>query len=182
MSTPLLAEQEAGFDIPVELHLLDKSKRVVAARLRQASHAWFELSCAERVEQGQRVALAHEGRRVEVEVSFAAQQQATALYTLAVKVIENDPVEGRSELRLPIDLPATLRVSGDSAQLSVQVVDMSTSGMGIESRVMLPVGAKVCINLEQGLAFGEIRFCREKGEGVYLAGFRIEEYIGRETP
>ena len=182
MPTPSAAEPEAGFDIPVELHLLDQSDRVFAARLRQASHAWFELSCAERVEQGQRLAIAHEGRRVEVEVSFAAQQQATALYTLAVKVIENARVEGRSELRLPINLAATLRVAGDSEQLNVRVVDMSTSGMGIESAVMLPPGVKVCINLEQGLAFGEIRFCREKSSGVYVAGFALEEHIGQETP
>jgi hypothetical protein len=57
---------------------------------------------------------------------------------------------------------------------------MSASGMGIEVDVSLMRGAKVCINLEQGLAFGEIRFCQAKPSGVYFAGFLLEEYIGQE--
>jgi hypothetical protein len=181
VSTTLVAEPQAGFDIPVQLHLLDKSKRVVAARLRQASHAWFELSCAERIEQGQRLTLSHERGRLEVEVTFAAQQ-STDRYTLAVKVIEDEPSEIRCELRLPMNLPATLRVAGESTQLQARIVDMSPSGMGIEVATMVPSGAKVCINLEQGLAFGEIRFCRQKSPGVFLTGFALQEYIGQETP
>jgi hypothetical protein len=183
VSTPLfteaVADTVAGFDIPVELHLLDNANRIVEARISRVSPSLFNLTCSEDLKEGQRLALSHEGRRIEVAVSSVAQD-AAGVYLLAVRVVNDEDGEVRSELRLPTDLAAILRVAGETEQIATRVVDMSASGMGIEVPVSLARGAKVCINLEQGLAFGEIRFCREKSAGVYFAGFLLEEYIGRE--
>ena len=174
-------ETHVGFDIPVELHLLDKTNTIVAARIRRVSHSLFELSCSEQLRKGQRLALSHEGKRLEVEV-YSAEQSAASCYSLSVKVVAEQLGEVRSELRLPTDLPAVLRGAGATAEMAVRIVDMSPSGMGIEVPAALPRGAKVCVNLEQGLAFGEIRFCRQKGPGLFSVGFLLEEYICQEEP
>jgi hypothetical protein len=173
-------EIQAGFDIPVELQILDRTNRVVAARIRRVSQSFFELSCSESLPERQRLALSHEGRRIVVEVSSAAPQ-ANGDCLLTVKVVIDQPGDVRSELRLPTDLPAALRVAGETEQIDVRIVDMSPSGMGIEMTEALPPGAKVCVNLAQGLAFGDIRFCRQTGQGIYLAGFSLKEYIGQES-
>jgi hypothetical protein len=124
------------------------------------------------------LALSHEGRRIEVAVSSSLE--IGGICRLAVKVVTDEHGEVRSELRLPTDLPTVLTVAGESEQIAAKVVDMSPSGMGVELAKPIPRGVKVCINLEQGLAFGEIRFCRQKPDGLYFAGFLLEEYIGKE--
>jgi hypothetical protein len=176
--TEIVPDASAGFDIPVELHMLDLGNRVVAARIRRVSPSRFELSCSEQLQKGQRLVLSHEGRRIEVSVSSTGHS-VSGVYLLAVKVVDALG-EVRSELRLPMDLPAVVRVAGSVEQMNARVVDMSPSGMGIELSTSLRLGSKVCVNIEQGLAFGEIRFCRQKPDGVYFVGFLLEEYIGRE--
>lgn len=176
--TEIAPEAAKGFDIPVELHLLDSANKTIEARIKQVSPAVFELTCQEPVNEGQRLALSHEGRRIEVAVSSSVERAGHC--RLTVKVVTDAQGEVRSELRLPTDLPAVITVAGESEQIAAKVVDMSPSGMGVESVQPIPRGAKVCIDLEQGLAFGEIRFCRQKSAGLYFAGFLLEEYIGKE--
>jgi hypothetical protein len=77
-------------------------------------------------------------------------------------------------------LAAIVRVAGKTEEIAAKVLDMSRSGMRIEVPTALAEGAKVCVDLDQGLAFGEIRFCRRKAPDVYSAGFRLEEYICRQ--
>ena len=183
MSTIPLSETvavpQASFDIPVELHILDQANQIVAARIRHVGPSLFEISCPENLRVGQRLALSHEGRRIEVEVSSKGQSSPN-VYSLTVKVVTEELGEVRSELRLPTDLSAMVRVAGETREIPGTVVDMSPSGMGIETKVPIARGSKVCVNLDQGLAFGEIRFCREKSSGVFFSGFLLEEYIGRE--
>jgi hypothetical protein len=145
------------------------------------SPSLFELSCSEQLQKGQKLALSHEGKRLEVEVS-SAEPSAANVYILAVKVVAEHLGEVRSELRLPIDLPATLRVAGATAEIAGRIVDMSPSGMGIEVASALSRGAKVCVNLDQGLAFGEIRFCRQTRPNLFSVGFLLEEYICQNEP
>jgi len=163
----------------VELHLLGKGNEIVPARIGRVSQAMFELNCSQGLPVGQRLALSHEGRRLEVEVASATQLGAQA-YALSVRVMNEELGEVRSELRLPTDLSAKLRVAGEAKQLAVRVVDMSPSGMGIETSKAIATGAKVCVNFEQGLAFGEVRFCQQKSADLYLVGFKLEEYIGQD--
>ena len=178
-SIETITDAQEGLDIPVELHLLDQSNTLLAARIRKVSPALFELSCAEGLHEGQRLAISHEGRRLEAQVSCTAKGEANG-YLLSVRPVADEVGEVRSELRLPTDLCAKIRVSGETKEFDAKVVDMSPSGMGIELGVPLNCGAKVCVNLHQGLAFGEIRFCRPKGPSTYFAGFLLEEYIGQE--
>lgn len=170
---------QANFDIPVELHLLDQANQIVTARIRRVSPSLFEVSCSESLRVGSRLAVSHEGRRIEVEVSSNTLGSSN-LYSLTVKVVTEELGEVRSELRLPTDLSARVKVAGAIKEIPAKVVDMSPSGMGIETNVAFSRGSKVCIDLAQGLAFGEIRFCREKSSGVFFSGFLLEEYIGQD--
>ena len=176
--TELVTEAAKGFDIPVELHTLDNANNTIDARIKRVSPAMFELTCPVALKEGQRLAISHEGRRIEVVVS--SNSDAGGLCRLAVKVLTDERGEVRSELRLPTDLTAVVTVAGETEQIAARIVDMSPSGMGLELEKSIQRGVKVCINLDQGLAFGEIRFSRQKTDGVHVAGFLLEEYIGKE--
>ena len=177
MPIPSIDEFQPSFDIPVELLALDGTNRIGVAQIRRASRSSLELSCSESHEEGQRLAVLQEGRRFAIMVS-SATQQAPGAYVLAANVVTEEAGGIRAELRLPTDLAATLRVAGETEQIVVRIVDMSPSGMGLESDRALPSGADVCLSLERGLAFGQIRHCRPKA-GVYSAGFILEDYLGQ---
>ena len=152
-----------------------RANRVAAASIRRVGPCFFEVSCAEFLYEGQRLLLTHEGRRVAVDVA-AAPQLSAGVYMLTVVDDKYDGV--RADRRSPVNLPATLHIAGEAKSIKVKVTDMSPAGMGIELAKALPLGARVCVNFEKGLAFGEVRFCEQKGGDLYFIGFRLEEYIG----
>jgi len=166
---------QASFDIPVELHMPGRSNRVAAANIRRAGPSFYEVSCAESLDEGQRLILIQGARRIAVDVA-AGPQPSAGVYKLTVVDDKYDGV--RADRRAPVNLPATLHIAGEAKSIKVKVTDMSPAGMGIELAKALPLGARVCVNFEKGLAFGEVRFCQQKGADLYFMGFRLEEYIG----
>ena len=174
MSTTQLTELEPSFDIPVELHLPGQVNPVASARIRRVGHSFFEVSCAETLEQGQRLLLVQGARRIVVDVSATPQVNAD-FYTLTV--VEDQYSAVRADRRVPVDLPATVHIAGETQPIRVKVTDMSPAGFGIELSKALPLGTRVCVSLAEALAFGEVRFCREKAPDVFFVGFKLEEYI-----
>jgi hypothetical protein len=168
--TPL----EPRFDIPVELHSPGPLNRVTLASIQRAGHSFFEVSCAEPLEDGQRLLLIQGGRRIVVDVVARPGAHAD-FYKLAV--VEDKSGAARADRRVLVDLPATLHIAGETESIRVRVSDMSASGMGIELFKALPLGTRVCVSFTEGLAFGEVRFCRQKAADCFVIGFRLEEYI-----
>jgi hypothetical protein len=55
---------------------------------------------------------------------------------------------------------------------------MSSSGMGVKLAAFVKPGDPAYVELELGVAFGEIRHCEKMDDG-YRAGLFIEEFIAR---
>jgi hypothetical protein len=85
--------------------------------------------------------------------------------------------ERRRDKRTEIDCPASLYLlSEDSGPLPTQIVDVSVSGMEIETNSPLKPGALVRMNVPGSLILGEVVWCN--GEGLhYSAGIRIEHSL-----
>jgi hypothetical protein len=148
--------------------------RIASASIRRVGPSSFEVSCAETLEQGQRLLLIQAGRRILVDVAAARKGHAD-FYTLTV--VEHKSDAARADRRVPVDLPATLHIAGETQSMRVKVTDMSPAGFGIELSKALPLGARVCVSFAEALAFGEVRFCRENAPDVFFVGFKLEEYI-----
>ncbi len=176
--TEIVPEATKGFDIPVELHLLDNANKTVEARIKQVSPALFELTCEESLKLGQRLALSHEGRRIEVAVSSSLEIGGHC--RLVVKVVADQHGEVRSELRLPTDLPTVVTVAGESEQIAAKVVDMSPSGMGVRNGKTYFARGEGLYKSGTRLGLWRNSFCQQKPNGLYFAGFLLEEYIGKE--
>jgi anti-sigma factor RsiW len=83
--------------------------------------------------------------------------------------------EQRHELRFPTEAPAVLRyinpVRADRSP--AQVLDVSRSGLKIETHEFVSPGTLVLIRVQRMQVFGEVRYCI-CGETGFRAGIRIE--------
>jgi anti-sigma factor RsiW len=83
--------------------------------------------------------------------------------------------EQRQELRFPTEAPAVLRYINPvrDNRLPAQVLDVSRSGLKIETREFILPGTLVLIRARRMQIFGEVRYC-VCGESGFRAGIRIE--------
>jgi hypothetical protein len=83
--------------------------------------------------------------------------------------------ELRQEPRFPTEAPAVLRFINPvrDDRLPAQVLDVSRSGLKIETRELISPGTLVLIRVRRMQIFGEVRYgiCSETG---FRAGIRIE--------
>lgn len=82
--------------------------------------------------------------------------------------------EKRREPRLSTKDSAILQTISPFSQnrLNIQILDVSKGGMKVGVPNLLRPGASVKIRLKGRIAFGEVRHCREVGEG-YEAGIQL---------
>jgi len=82
----------------------------------------------------------------------------------------------RTEPRLLVDELATLHLLRPSVEdaITVQVVDMSQSGLGLHSAEPLPVGSMVHVRIRNTIvAMGQVRYSTKVKDGYY-SGVRVE--------
>lgn len=115
----------------------------------------------------------HLERIIESEVVYSKRQEDGA-YTVGLLMAAD--VDRRLEKRTPVDVPAVLRVADSRTIIPVRVIDLSTSGIGLELPFTLPVGAWVHVDLKTGTAIGEIRHCNRTSE-TFRAGVRMREFV-----
>lgn len=112
-------------------------------------------------------------RTIESQVVYSKRQE-NGTYTIGVLMACD--TGRRSETRTPVDIPAALCIAGERTVIPVRVVDLSTSGLGLELSIAIPVGASVYIDLKTGTAIGEIRHCARTSER-FRAGVRMREFV-----
>jgi hypothetical protein len=89
----------------------------------------------------------------------------------------------RSELRVPLRnqpaLVSALEVSRDQ-QWKAQATDISRSGLGLLVDHALTVGTLVKVDLQFGIVFGEVLYCKPGLDGSYRAGLHMETLVMRD--
>ncbi len=183
VSSPKAISSEAsalrlGFNIPVELQLLDGDRERIGAHIRRVNSGFFQLRSPLHLRDDRKLELLYEGRRIEAEVVYSKKQEL-GIHHVGIRTCGNHGAV-RKELRLPVDVQATVSVPGSTAPLPARVSDMSQSGLGLILRKEIPPGTAVSVDLGHGVAFGEIRYCKSiSSKGRYRAGFWLEEFIYR---
>jgi hypothetical protein len=86
----------------------------------------------------------------------------------------------RAERRIALDTMAQMAMPGAAQPIAVNVIDISSSGLGIKLEAPVEVAQMAYVELEHGVAFGEIRYCR-KIDGGYRVGVFVEEFIYRNA-
>jgi hypothetical protein len=160
-----------GLELSVEC-LFEGEQRTMQAVIVGVRNGAFELLCPNALKPDQRLTLRHAERLIESRVLYC-EQQARSGYSVSL-VMASD-TERRSEVRAPVNLPATLRLTGSPSSIPVRVVDISDSGLGLEMPSAIAVGASVNVELSTGAAIGEMRHCARRRD-AYRAGMRIREF------
>jgi PilZ domain len=165
--------EECRIEIPVELFPLDEGGRAIGARLHGVRNGIFELCSEAYVRPEALVEMRHAERTMEARVAYCKRGE-DGRYEAGLLMARD--AERRSEERTAVNVAATLRIGDSAAAIPVRVTDVSTSGLGLETARAIAVGTTVSIELKNGTASGEVRYC-ERGGGRFRAGVRIAELI-----
>lgn len=168
-----------GFNIPVELQLLDGNRERIAARIRRVNSGFFQLRSSVHLREDRKLELLYEGRRIQAEVVYSRAQEP-GIHHVGIRTCGSHGAV-RKELRLPVDVRATIAIPGSPSPIPARIIDMSQSGLGLIIPKEIPAGTIVSMDLAHGVAFGEIRHCKSISKYRYRAGFWLEEFIYRSV-
>lgn len=93
----------------------------------------------------------------------------------------------RLDERIPNGQEAAIGVveNGQAKLRTCTIVDTSAFGMGLKLAFALNPGARVCVQTESMMIFGEIRHCNPKLNGEFIAGMLIVDVVpdvSRQSP
>ena len=166
-----------GFNIPVLLHLLDGDNEEVQARICRVNTGFFQVHSYVPLKCERKLAISYQDRNIKAQVVYCQHQEAGG-YHLGLKMASGSYGTIRQELRLPVDVRATMRIPGVAEAFRVRLIDMSQSGLGLIVARPIPEGALAALEMDHGTAFGEIRTCRQQSKRTYRVGFWLEEFLG----
>ena len=164
--------EERQFEIPVDC-LLDQDSHAVQATIHAVRNGVFELCFPTALRPGQHLAMRRLERTIESQVVYSKRQESGA-HTIGVLMACD--AERRSDVRIPVDAPAVLRVASSRTVIPVRILDISACGLGLELPVSIPVGESVFVDLNTGTAAGEIRHCSRTAE-KFRAGVCMREFV-----
>ena len=144
-----------------------------------ASDGFVRIFASVNLKPGTRVELAFEGCTTRGEIAFCQRWQGG--YNIGVQLLNS--ASTRREPRFPIQATGLFSVLGDRGprDLSVDLCDVSASGLGMIIDVALPVGVCAEVKLDYGILFGEIRHSEENDGGRFRTGMKMFHMIARET-
>lgn len=124
-----------------------------------------------------RLEMSFDNRRIECQVVYC--QPEGAGYNLGVRIAHNNSEALRAEPRIPVDLEAKVNIPGGETAIAGRVVNISASGLGFVLEKEVPTEEMAYVELEIGLAFGEIRHCSKTSNG-YRVGLKLDEFLSRD--
>jgi hypothetical protein len=172
-----LVHTRREFRVPIQLHLQDGTNQEIPATLSAVENGAFQVRSPVHVKCGSRIAMVHPDARIEACVAGCRRLEGGA-YQLGVVLAQD--LDRRSERRIAANRPATLRTSGAVSAVPVSIIDIASSGLGLEVPAALVVGACVTVEWEAAVAHGEVCHC-QPASGRYRAGVRVQEFVLREA-
>jgi hypothetical protein len=167
------------FAIPVQLQLRDGLRERLEAHIARVNTGFVLLRATTAIDTSRKLELHYLERPILCETMYC-HRQPDGTYRVGARMLEGTNGALRIERRIKIDANAVLNMPALAGPTQVRVIDMSSSGMGVRIDAPISVGELAYVELEHGVAFGEIRHCT-KLDDAYRAGLFIEEFIAR-TP
>lgn len=178
-SSPLhRAKVGANFNIPVALDLREGSGETVSAHLIQVNTGFFQLSSPVFLQSNTVIDIIFDRKRLEVEVVFCKSDERHG-YIVGARLMAGLNGEIRREPRIPIEISARVTTSNMPGSMPAKLVDISRSGLGLRVPQNIPTGIGVIVELNSGIAFGEVRHCSKKGKDTWRVGLSLDEFISR---
>lgn len=168
----------ASFNIPVDLDLREGTGETVSAHLIQVNTGFFQLSSPVFLQNNTLIDIIFDRKRLEVEVVFCKSDDRNK-YVVGARLMVGANGEIRREPRIPIEIGARVTTSDLPGSFPAKVVDISRSGLGLKVPRNIAVGVGVIVELNSGIAFGEVRHCSKKTKDTWRVGLSLDEFISR---
>ncbi len=96
---------------------------------------------------------------------------------------DNGAMSRRVEARYPVSEIAKTRslVAPQEGTNPTQVVDVSNSGLRMESNQAFLPGEEIAIRVNKLVTFGVVRYCRELRPGCFSVGVSVRDIVARPT-
>lgn len=172
------AKPGASFNIPVELDLREGHGQTVSAHLVQVNTGFFQLSSPVFLQSNTIIDIIFDRQRLEVEVVFCKADDRNG-YAVGARLMPGVNGEIRREPRIPIEINARLTTADLPGSIPAKLVDISRSGLGLRVPRDIPPGVGVIVELQSGIAFGEVRHSSKKGKDSWRVGLSLDEFISR---
>jgi hypothetical protein len=115
------------------------------------------------------------------DVVYSAEKEGS--FRTAISLVHSGHANRRAERRIPVSWPARVVVIGQNpGMVDSEVVDISSSGLCILSPTAVGLTARIAVETEVLVCFGEVLRCRTDETGAYRLGVRLEEMIGSVPP
>ena len=98
-------------------------------------------------------------------------------YQTNIRIMDSAETGLRSTPRFSVRLPARVFAGSLSDPISVNIIDISGAGLGLESPFLFSIGEPVAVESEMNIAFGVVRHCRKHSEQVFRAGVQLHHVI-----
>src|SRR5579875_1494323 len=158
--------------LPVQLRLIDEAIEHIDAEILGVRGGLFQLSSPIFLPHDRTFEMVCAEHRILARVVSCSAERAGS-YRLGARMVRDE--DRRREPRFPTDLGAKLLL-GSSVPTAIRVIDVSFSGLGLESASPIPVGAVVSMDVGFGVVSGEIRHCTSR-LGKFHAGMRLHEFV-----
>jgi hypothetical protein len=167
----------AEFAIPVQLHFRDGLREQMDAEIARVNTGFLLLRVATALDPARNLEVAYLQRRIACETVYS-HPQADGTHRIGARMLDGANGALRVERRIQFEASAVLNTSALPGPTAVRLIDISSSGMGVKLPAPIKIGDLAYVEMDHGVAFGEIRHCG-KIEGGYRAGLFIEEFISR---
>src|ERR1700761_1675285 len=165
------------FAIPVQLHFRDALREEMDAQIARVNTGFLLLRSAIALDPARNMEVSYLQRRIACETVYS-HPQADGTHRIGARMMEGASGALRVERRIQFDASAVLNTPALPGPTTVRLIDISSSGMGVKLPAPIKIGDLAYVEMDHGVAFGEIRHCG-KIEGGYRAGIFIEEFISR---
>ncbi len=171
-------EAQADFELPVHLVATDGSRETISAEIRRVNNGFFQLRTTAPVDVGRRFVLEYDACRTELEVIYCQRPGIGPCY-VGARVLTDGASTSRKEVRLPVEIRATVNVPGVFDHARALIKGISASGL----RVMLPAsaeaGSMIALDIGNGVVFGEVKSFRKSADGRYETEVALDEFLER---
>jgi hypothetical protein len=177
-------EPKADFELPVELLATDGSRETISAQIRRVNNGFFQLRTAQAVDVGRRFSLQYDACRTELEVIYCQRPGIGPCY-VGARILTAGASTARKEVRLPVEIRASVNVPGVLEHAPAVVKGISMSGLRVMLSAAVQPGSMIALDIGNGVVFGEVKHCGESPDGPHQTEVSLDEFLERpdyQTP
>lgn len=171
-------DHSADFELPVQLVATDGSGEAISAQIRRVNNGFVQLRTSAAVEVGRRFSLIYDTCRSELEIIYC-QRPGIGSCFVGARILTAGVSTARKEIRLPVEIRASVSVPGLFERARGVVKGVSASGLRVVLTAWVEPGSMIALDIGNGVVFGAVKECGESTDGHHQTEVTLDEFLER---